>query len=462
MSTSTPTARQEPAIVPKEILLPFVLLATCFAMWGLANNMTDPLVKAFLKIFPELSNAQTALIQNAFYGAYFVLAIPGAVVARKFGYKAGVLIGLGIYILGGLLFYPASLMLSFSPFLIAFFVLAGGLSILETNANPYIIAMGPEATATRRLNLAQSFNPVGSLIGLFLCKFAILTKLEVVNQRITDDMLAEEVTAIQVEQLNIVMMPYFIAALVLIALWALIATNKKMPDVKEHDQKAHVGETVRFLLAKPNYIFSVVAQFFYVGAQIAVWTYTFHYISGNLGIEDSAAMNYHMIAIISFSVSRWIFTALMGRFQPSTLLAFAAVMGAICSLGVIFGGNIDFDGYIPFVGDNPFTVGIVCLILTSVFMSLMFPTIFGLGSRGLGEATKLGASGLIMAILGGALLTLLQGKLIDIFGGEDKAMLGAAAAKSYLVPLVCFVVIAAYAFYVKAAKIELQAESNTA
>lgn len=435
-------------IVPKDILFSFILLATCFAMWGLSNNMTDPLVKAFLNIFPDLSNAQTALIQNAFYGAYFVLAIPGAVIARKYGYKTGVLVGLGVYIIGGLLFYPASLMLQFSPFLIAFFVLAGGLSILETNANPYIIAMGPEETATRRLNLAQSFNPVGSLIGLFLCKFAILTKLEVVNVRIVDGMSSEEVRALQVDQLDIVMKPYFIAALVLIVLWTLIATNKRMPKVKEHDDKVHVSETLKFLFTRKNYLFAVIAQFFYVGAQIAVWTYTFHYITGQLGIQDSAAMNYHMMAIILFSLSRWGFTGLMALFKPSTLLAFAAVMGILCSLGVIFGGDVmAFQGYIPFVGEAPFTLGVICLIATSVFMSLMFPTIFGLGSRGLGEATKLGASGLIMAILGGALLTLLQGNLIDLFGGENEAMLGAAAAKSYVVPLVCFIVIAAYAFY---------------
>ncbi|CAA6677181.1 MULTISPECIES: L-fucose:H+ symporter permease [unclassified Lentimonas] len=440
MSSTTKTP-----IVPKNILFPFILLATCFAMWGLSNNMTDPLVKAFLNIFPELSTAQTALIQNAFYGAYFVLAIPGAVLARVYGYKKGVLVGLGVYILGGLLFYPASLMLQFEPFLLAFFVLAGGLSILETNANPYIISMGPAETATRRLNLAQSFNPVGSLIGLFLCKFAILTKLEVVNARISDDMPVEEVKAIQVEQLDIVMTPYFIAALVLIILWVLIATNKNMPTIKEHDHKAHVGDTVKFLLSKKNYVFAVVAQFFYVGAQIAVWTYSFHYITGQLNIPDSEAMNYHMIAIILFSVSRWGFTALMAIFKPSTLLAFASVMGIICSLGVIFGGEITFQGYIPFVGAAPFTLGIACLIATSVFMSLMFPTIFGLGSRDLGEATKLGASGLIMAILGGALLVGVQGKLIDVFGGEE--MMGIAAAKSYVVPLVCFIVIASYAFY---------------
>ncbi|MDF7808057.1 L-fucose:H+ symporter permease [Pontiellaceae bacterium B12219] len=442
-------------IIPRSIAFPFILLSTCFAMWGLSNNMTDPLVKAFLDIFDDLSTAQTALIQNAFYGAYFCLGIPGAIIARKYGYKKGVLAGLGLYILGGLLFYPASLMLQFSPFLVAFFVLAGGLSILETNANPYIIAMGPEDTATQRLNFAQSFNPVGSLIGLFVCKFAILTKLEVVNAQKVDGMDADALLAIQTEQLNIVMTPYFIAALVLIVLWVLIATSKKMPEVKEHDHKAHVGQTVKALFANKNYVFAVVAQFFYVGAQIAVWTYTIHYITGQLGIKNSEAMNYHMIAIILFSISRWVFTGLMVRFRPSTLLFLASVLGVVASLGVIFAGDkVVFTGYIPFVGASPFTLGVVCLISISVFMSLMFPTIFGLGSRGLGDGTKLGASGLIMAILGGALLTLLQGKLIDVFGGEEA--MGLATAKSYVVPLVCFIVIGAYALFVKKNKIEDQ------
>jgi FHS family L-fucose permease-like MFS transporter len=419
-------------IIPGNIVVPFILLSTCFAMWGLSNNMTDPLVKAFLDIFDDLSVAQTALIQNAFYGAYFCLGIPGAIIARKYGYKKGVLAGLGLYIIGGLLFYPASIMLQFEPFLIAFFVLAGGLSILETNANPYIIAMGPEDTATQRLNFAQSFNPVGSLIGLFVCKFAILTKLDVINVQKTEGLGKDALLAIQTEQLEIVMKPYFIAALVLIVLWVLIATYKKMPDVAEHDSKAHLGTTLKKLFTSPNYVFAVIAQFFYVGAQIAVWTYTIHYITGQLGISNSEAMNYHMGAIITFSVSRWVFTGLMRVFSPSLLLVAAAVVGAVLTCSVIFVQGI---------------IGVYSLIGISACMSLMFPTIFGLGSRGLGEATKIGASGLIMAILGGALLTQLQGKLIDVFAGADAEFLGAATAKSYLVPLVCFVVIALFGLF---------------
>ncbi len=421
-------------IIPRSIAFPFVLLSTCFAMWGMSNNMTDPLVKAFLDIFDDLSNAQTALIQNAFYGAYFFLAIPGAILARKLGYKKGVLVGLGMYIIGGLLFYPASLMLQFSPFLFAFFILAGGLSILETNANPYIIAMGPEETGTQRLNFAQSFNPVGSLIGLFVCKFAILTKLDVIKLKKVEGLDADSLLAIQKEQLDVVMTPYFIAALVLIVLWVLIATSKKMPAVKEHDHKAHVGQTVKELVSNKNYVFAVIAQFFYVGAQIAVWTYTIHYITGQLGISNSDAMNYHMGAIITFSIMRWVFTGLMRVFKPTSLLLIAAVTGIGLTCSVMFIQGI---------------VGVYSLIGISACMSLMFPTIFGLGSRGLGEATKLGASGLIMAILGGALLTLLQGKLIDVFGGTDEALLGAATAKSYVVPLVCFIVISAYGVFCK-------------
>ncbi|MEI6892491.1 MAG: L-fucose:H+ symporter permease [Pontiella sp.] len=419
-------------IIPRNIVFPFILLSTCFAMWGLSNNMTDPLVKAFLDIFPDLSNAQSALIQNAFYGAYFCLGIPGAIIARKFGYKKGVLVGLGLYIIGGLLFYPASIMLQFEPFLIAFFVLAGGLSILETNANPYIIAMGPEDTATLRLNFAQSFNPVGSLIGLFVCKFAILTKLDVINEQKTEGLVGDALRAIQMDQLEIVMKPYFIAALILIILWVLIATSKKMPDVSEHDAKTHLGTTLKQLFTSRNYTFAVIAQFFYVGAQIAVWTYTIHYITGQLGISNSDAMNYHMGAIITFSVARWVFTGLMRVFKPSVLLMGSAILAALLTCSVIFVQGI---------------IGVYSLIVISACMSLMFPTIFGLGSRGLGEATKIGASGLIMAILGGALLTQLQGKLIDIFSGGNDALLGEATAKSYIVPLVCFVVVAFYGLY---------------
>jgi FHS family L-fucose permease-like MFS transporter len=430
----------KPAIVPRNILFPFLLLSTCFAMWGLSNNMTDPLVKAFKGIFTDLSTFQLSLIQNAFYGAYFCLAIPGAIIARKFGYKKGILFGLGMYIVGGLLFLPASNMKEYAPFLFAFFVLAGGLSILETSANPYIIAMGPEKTATQRLNIAQSFNPVGSLIGLFVCKFAILKKLEAVKVPEGVDAAARD--AIQSEQLSIVMTPYLIAALVLIILWVLIAINKNMPSETEHDSQTHFSVTIKQLLNTPNYIFAVIAQFFYVGAQITVWTYTLHYITGQLGIEDSQAMNYHMGAIISFALSRWIFSALMLRFKPSSLLLIASITGLGLCFSVIFVGGI---------------VGVYSLVAVSACMSLMFPTIFGLGSRGLGEATKLGASGLIMAILGGALITMGQGGLIDFFldGAKSEGMaLGAAAAKSYALPAICFVVIAAYAFYCKKNKIE--------
>jgi len=411
----------KPRVLPPGIILPFILLSSCFAWWGIANNMTDPLVRAFTGIFDGLSTFQSSLIQFAFYGAYFVLAIPGSIIARKFGYKKGVLIGLGMYFIGCFLFYPASLIQQFVPFLISFYVLAGGLSILETNANPYVLALGPEQTATQRLNLAQSFNPVGSVIGTLLCQILILAKLEALGQK-TVDATAEQVKALQAQQLSIVILPYLIVGGILVVVWLIIAFTK-MPFVKESDKNVHFFDTIKRLSKNPNYVFAVVAQFFYVGAQIAVWTYTVYYVPDQLGISGSETLRYyHTPALIIFGISRFIATALMSKFQPYSILKMMAILGGLFTLIVVFVGG---------------QVGAIALVGISACMSLMFPTIFGLGSRGLGEDTKIGGSGLIMAILGGALLTPLQGFLIDVSN----------VRLSYLVPLVCFVVITAYAVY---------------
>ena len=411
----------KPKLLPHGDLFPFILLSSCFVWWGVANNMTDPLVKAFTGIFDGLTNFQSSLIQFAFYGAYFGLAIPGSVIARKFGYKKGVLIGLGMYIVGCFLFYPASMIQQFIPFLIAFYVLAGGLSILETNANPYVLALGPEQTATQRLNLAQSFNPVGSVAGTLLCQILILAKLESLGAK-TAEATAEQVSALQGQQLAIVITPYLIVGGILVIIWILIAITK-MPFVKESDNNVHFIPTVQRLLKNPNYVFAVIAQFFYVGAQIAVWTYTVYYIPEQLGITGSETLRYyHTPALILFGISRFIATALMSKFQPYSILRIMAILGGLFTLVVIFVGG---------------HVGSIALVGISVCMSLMFPTIFGLGSRGLGEDMKIGGSGLIMAILGGALLTPLQGLIID----------KANVSISYFVPFVCFLVITAYAIY---------------
>lgn len=412
---------QSAKLLPPGNIFPFILLASCFVWWGLANNMTDPLVRAFTGIFDGLSNFQSSLIQFAFYGAYFGLAIPGSIIARKFGYKTGVLVGLGLYCLGCLLFYPASLIQQFIPFLIAFYVLAGGLSILETNANPYVLSLGPEETATQRLNLAQSFNPVGSVIGTLLCQILILAKLEELRQK-TADATGEQLQAVQSQQLSIVILPYLVVGGILAMVWILIAATK-MPYVKETDRNIHFIATVKRLSKNSNYVFAVIAQFFYVGAQISVWTYTVYYIPDQLGITGSEALKYyHTPALVIFGISRFVSTAVMSRVQPYNLLKLLAVFGIVLTgIVILIGGQ----------------VGALALVGISGCMSLMFPTIFGLGSRGLGEDAKIGGSGLIMAILGGALLTPLQGFIID----------KSNVSISYVVPLVCFAVITAYAIF---------------
>ncbi len=407
---------EKPKLLPKGDVLPFVLLASCFMWWGIANNMTDPLVRAFTGIFEGLTNFQSSLIQFAFYGAYFGLAIPGAIIARKFGYKRGVLTGLAMYVAGCFLFIPAAQMQMFFPFLVAFYVLAGGLSILETNANPYVLVLGPEETATQRLNLAQSFNPVGAIIGTLLAQILILARLEAVESGATP------VDDVQSAQLAIVIAPYLIIGGILVAVWLLILFTK-MPFVVETDRNVHFKPTVKRLVKIPNYVFAVIAQFFYVGAQITVWTYTVYYVPEQLGITPSETLRlFHLPALILFGIFRFVSTALMTRIPPHQVLAFMAGLGVVFSILVVFVGG---------------PVGCYALIGISGCMSLMFPTIFGLGSRNLGEDTKLGGSGLIMAILGGAIITPLQGFIIDV----------ANVNISYLVPLVCFVVIAAYGVF---------------
>lgn len=409
-----PTPKKLP-LLPTGEKWPFFLLASCFLWWGVANNMTDPLVKVFTGIFDGLTNFQSSLIQFAFYGAYFCLAIPGAIIARKYGYKRGVLVGLGLYIVGCMLFIPASLTQQFFPFLIAFYVLAGGLSILETNANPYVLVLGPEETATQRLNLAQSFNPVGAIVGTLLAQILILAKLEGLDTTVAE-------ADLQGQQLAIVVAPYVIIGVVLMVFWALIASSR-MPYVVESDRKVHFMPTVKRLIRIPNYVFALVAQFFYVGAQITVWTYTVYYIPDQLGLSGSETLRYfHLPALILFGIFRFVSTGAMSRYAPSSVLAFMAFAGVLLSVLVVWVGGL---------------AGSYALVGLSACMSLMFPTIFGLGSRGLGEDTKIGGSGLIMAILGGAVITPIQGFLIDV----------STVTLSYIVPMICFAVIAAYAVF---------------
>jgi FHS family L-fucose permease-like MFS transporter len=402
----------------KSFLLPFILLTSLFFMWGLANNMTDTLLAAFKKIM-SMDDFQTSWIQVAFYGSYFCLALPAALFIKKFSYKSGILLGLGLFIIGALLFYPASLTMVYGHFLAALFILAGGLSILETTANPFVLILGPEETATRRLNLAQSFNPIGSITGIALSRIFILPSLNKAGEIERAKMSVEQLNSIQTQELSAVMGPYVGVAVVLTILWLLIAFIN-MPKAFDNESSGKFGPAMLRLLKIPRYRWGVVAQFFYVGAQIGVWSFTIRYVMQELKIDEAHAAEYYLASLVLFMFSRFVFTFLMKYFRSITLLKVAAFMGIFSVLIVIFG-----EGY----------VGVIALVSVSGFMSLMFPTIFGQAVKGLGKDTKIASSGLIMAILGGAVLTSIQGQVSDYSGSINY---------SYIVPLVCFVVILTY------------------
>jgi MFS transporter, FHS family, L-fucose permease len=399
-------------------LLPFILITSLFFMWGLANNMTDTLLAAFKRIM-SMSDFQTSWIQIAFYGSYFVLALPAAIFIKKFTYKAGVLLGLGLFVVGGLMFYPASQTMTYAHFLISLFILAGGLSILETSANPYIIAMGPEESGTRRLNLSQSFNPIGSIAGVFLSKVFILSQLNQASESERAAMTGAELSEIQSAELAAVMGPYVGIALLLVVLWMVIAFTK-MPKASNEDNKLQLLPTLKRLIKKPNYVWGVVAQFFYVGAQIGVWSFTIRYVMLELDLLEDQAANYYLAALILFTVCRFIFTGIMKFVSPGNLLFILSLVAIGCTLLVIYGSGM---------------AGVIALVAISGCMSLMFPTIYGLAVTGLEQDTKIGGSGLIMAILGGAVLTAVQGQVSDTTGNIHLA---------FWVPLACFLVVAFY------------------
>ncbi len=406
-------------------LVALILLTSLFFMWGLANNMTDTLLAAFKRIM-SMSDFQTSWIQIAFYGSYFCLALPAAYIIKRYSYKSGILIGLGLAILGSLLFYPASQTMLYSHFLLALFIFAGGLAILETTANPYILELGPSETAVRRLNLAQSFNPIGSIMGVVLSKYFILAHLNEANEETRLSMSAEQLEAIQRQELEAVMGPYIAVACLLMLIWILIFI-KKMPFGKDTDQKIHIKSLIKRLFNSKQYILGVTTQFFYVGAQIGVWSFTIRYVVKELDVNEAEAASWYMASLVLFMVFRFIFTFLMRFIQPKRLLTIMAGFATVFTILVILNGGL---------------LGVVSLLSISACMSLMFPTIYGLALNGLGSDTKLAGSGLVMAILGGAVLTALQGYISDTTGNIHY---------SFTVPMVCFIIVGIYGFIVKSA-----------
>lgn len=407
----------------KAPLLAFILITSLFFLWGLAHNLTDTLLAAFKRIM-SLSDFQTSWIQIAFYGSYFSLAIPAAIFIKRFTYQAGVLLGLAMYAFGALLFYPASVSLQYGFFLVALYILAGGLTVLETTANPYIIAMGDEATGTRRLNLAQSFNPLGSISGVVISKFYILSQLDLSGAKERAGMSMEQLNRIQETELDAVMGPYVTVGILLLLLWVVIYFVK-MPKVSAGETNIDFWPTVKRLVKNRNYVFGVIAQFFYVGAQICVWSFIIRYVMEELNVLEAEASSYYIASLILFTLFRFINTSLMSWFKPADLLALSSLLGIASTFLVITGS-----GYL----------GVTALVAISGFMSLMFPTIFGLASEGLGKDTKLASSGLIMAIGGGAAFPAVMGLISDYTGSIHMA---------YWVPLLCFVVVMLFGLYNK-------------
>ena len=410
-------------------LLPFILITSCFALWGFANDVTNPMVKAFSKIF-RMSVTQGTLTQMAFYGGYFAMAIPAALFIRRFSYKSGILMGLGLYAAGAFLFIAARSTGVYWPFLAAYFILTCGLSFLETSANPYILAMGDPATATRRLNLAQSFNPIGSLCGMFVAMNFIQARLNPMDSAARMNLPDAEFEAVKQADLGILIGPYVAIGVVILAIF-LVILLAKMPRVKE-DNSGRAGDSVRRLLGIPRYREGVVAQFFYVGVQIMCWTFIIQYgtrlfMERGMSEIDAEVLSqrYNIAAMVLFCCSRFICTWLMKYFKPGKMLYTFAIAGIAFTLGVIFIQGI---------------AGLWCLVAVSACMSLMFPTIYGIALEGVGEDAKFGAAGLIMAILGGSVLPPLQAMVID-----RGTVLGMPAVHvSFVLPLLCFVVIAVY------------------
>ena len=429
-------------VVPKELLVPFIAATSIFALWGFANDLTNPMVAAFKKVM-VLSNEEAYNVQFAFYFGYGVMAIPAALFIRKFSYKSGLLLGLALYAIGAILFYPAAENGSYTYFLISLFVITCGLGFLETTSNPLILSMGSPKTATRRLNLAQSFNPIGSLTGMLIAKFVVLDRLLSVDYADSSAIVAlgaEKAAEIKVHDLGVISFPY-IAVGLFVALVFLVIWKTRIPAMVMGDHLS-IKESLNRIFKSKTYVLGVITQMFYVGAQIMCWTAIFQLVeylnqSSSLGIE---ATWWNITAMVSFVVTRFIGTALMRKINPAKMLAIFGLTAATMCAGVIVTSGL---------------TSLIFLVLVSVFMSIMFPTIYGLALKDMGEEAKLASSGLIMAIVGGAFLPKTQALIMD-FGDrvDGKEVFGDIVTAgipeihfSFILPMICLIVVALYGMY---------------
>lgn len=467
--------REKHRLVPKGIEFPFILLTSLFFIWAVPNNMTDTMLAAFKRIM-SLTDSQTAWIQVVCYLlGYGFIALPGAIFIKKHTYKSGVLLGLGLCVLGTSLFYPAMLVnsvsspISFATYLFAIFVLFAGLSVLETSTNAYVYSLGDPITATRRLNFSQSFNPFGAVTGVLASQIFVLSQLNTMTANERAALTPVELNSIQLGELNAVTTAYLILGIIIFLIFIMILLTK-MPKIQDEDKSLNLKATWLRLKKNKNYVWGVVAQFFYVGAQIAVWSFIIRYVMQTLSFDsviaalgsnpsqgdviealrnveplargfyniaeligldvllprtaEQAGATYYILSLFLFVIGRFVCTWLMKYAKPVNILSALSILAVIASLLTIYG-----EGFI----------GVYSLVSISGFMSAMFPTIYGLGMRNLGDDTKIAGSGMVMAIAGAAVLTQLQGILSDQASG---------IAFAYWVPAIAFIFIAVYSLTV--------------
>lgn len=415
-------------LVEKKYLLTFILITSLFALWGFANDITNPMVAAFQTVM-ELSTFEASWVQCAFYGGYFTMAIPAALFIRKYSYKTGILIGLGLYAVGAFLFIPAAEVQSFPFFCASLYILTFGLAFLETTANPFILSLGAKETSTRRLNLAQAFNPMGSLSGMAVASLIVLPALwsdrrNAAGETFFHTLSEAEKADIRLHDLAVIRDPYVAIGLVVLLMFVIIAL-KKMPQTSAGEKQDSAKFTLRRLWANKVYCEGVLAQMFYVAAQIMVWTFIIHY-ANHLGIDKATAQNYNIFAMAMFLCSRFISTFLMKYVNSRMLLVIFGIGAMSCATGTILIEGI---------------AGLYCLVGISAFMSLMFPTIYGIALENVDSRdTSLGAAFLVMAIVGGALMPPIQGSIIDM----QEIMGHPAVNVSFVLPLLCFFFVTLY------------------
>ncbi len=439
--TLTPTVLKPPAksapVIPGNYLFAFILVTSLFALWGFANDITNPMVAAFKNIL-LISNFESSLVQFAFYGGYCVMAVPAALFIQRFSYRAGLLVGLALYAIGCLLFVPAGNAMLFGAFLAAYFIMTCGLAFLETSANPYILSMGAPETATRRLNFAQAFNPLGSITGMLVARNLILAKLDTTPEDARRALAVSDPAAfakIQSADFDVIVGPYVALGLVVLVMMGVFAFIKLPVAAKRSEVNLRAGPTVKRLLSQPHFIWGVVTQAFYVGAQIMLWTFIIQYAVNELGMSAADAQTYNIIAMAIFVSCRFICTYLLKYFSPGRLLAGLAVGAGVLTAGTIFLHGLP---------------GLYCLVGVSACMSLMFPTIYGIALEGTGEDAKLGSAGLILAIGGGCIMTPLQGAIMDLSAFNFGFFTLSSTRFSFFLPLICFVVIAFYGWFNRA------------